>query len=181
MLSNSFRIFFSNDDMEVHREHILEHMHALMNMFFYICMICGLIGGQFEEIQHHKSEKDFMRASAQNSANRANYKKERLHRIESKLLLKRFSNQNLAIQVVGYGGGAKAKDIRGPSLFRVELEEKNEVLIDHVTTVETKKENLRNRVESVKAEIGKSKDWVSKQLKINIPSFANIKNGNPDA
>ncbi|KAJ8430959.1 hypothetical protein Cgig2_003543 [Carnegiea gigantea] len=75
--------------------------------------------------------------------------------------------------IVGYGGGIKAKDIRGPSRTRVELEvelnatrEKNEVLVDCVTTVETENENLRNRVESLEAEMGKFKDLVSKQLNI---------------
>ncbi|KAJ8426760.1 hypothetical protein Cgig2_027232 [Carnegiea gigantea] len=89
--------------------------------------------------------------------------------------------------VVGYGGGVKAKDIRGPSRTRVELEvelnatrKKNEVLVNHVTTVETENESLRNRVEAVEAEMGKFNDWVSKQLNINISSYVNTENGNPD-
>lgn len=80
--------------------------------------------------------------------------------------------------MVGYGGGVKAKYIRAPSRTRVELEvelnaarKKKEVLVDHVTRVKIGNENLRNRVESVEAEMGKFKDW--------IPSFANIKNGTP--
>jgi len=56
---------------------------------------------------------------------------------------------------------------------------KNEVLVDRVTTVETENESLRNRVEAVEAEMGQFKDWVSKQLNINIPSYANTENGNP--
>ena len=56
---------------------------------------------------------------------------------------------------------------------------KSEVLVDRVTTVETENESLRNRVEPVEAEIGQFKDWVSKQLNINIPSYANTENGNP--
>ena len=71
--------------------------------------------------------------------------------------------------MVGYGGGVKAKDIKGPSCARVELEvelngtrKKNEAIVDRVTTVETENENLRNRVEFIEAEMGKFKDWVSK-------------------
>ncbi|KAJ8444592.1 hypothetical protein Cgig2_013871 [Carnegiea gigantea] len=88
--------------------------------------------------------------------------------------------------VVGYGGGVKTKDIRGPSRTRVELEvelnatrKKNKVLVGHVTTVKTENESLQNRVEAVEAEMGKFKDWVSKQLNINVPSYANTENGNP--
>jgi len=56
--------------------------------------------------------------------------------------------------------------------------EKNEVLVDRVTIVKTEYENLRNPMESVEIEMGKFKDWVSKQLNITIPPYANIKNGN---
>ncbi|KAJ8427495.1 hypothetical protein Cgig2_028166 [Carnegiea gigantea] len=126
----------------------------------------------------------------QNFANRANYKKERLHRIGSKpfrqvaweLVAKKVFKSKSRDSVVGYGGGVKAKDIRGPSRTRwnsMLLGKKNEVLVDRVTTVETENESLRNRVEAVEAEMGKFKDWVSKQLNINIPSYANTENGNP--
>jgi len=55
---------------------------------------------------------------------------------------------------------------------------KNKVLVDRVTTVETENESLRNCVEAIEAEVGQFKDWVSKQLNINIPSYANTENGN---
>ncbi|KAJ8435248.1 LOW QUALITY PROTEIN: hypothetical protein Cgig2_005300 [Carnegiea gigantea] len=85
--------------------------------------------------------------------------------------------------VVGYGGGVKAKDIRGPSQLSLMwnpmlLGKKNEVLVDRITIGETENENLWNRVESVEAKMGKFKDWVSKQLNITIPPCANIENGN---
>ncbi|KAJ8430920.1 hypothetical protein Cgig2_015402 [Carnegiea gigantea] len=59
------------------------------------------------------------KASAQNSTNRANYKKERLHRTGSCSKVFKLKSRDSA---VGYGGGVKAKDIRGPSHTRVELE-----------------------------------------------------------
>ncbi|KAJ8429326.1 hypothetical protein Cgig2_025562 [Carnegiea gigantea] len=171
-----------------------------MNIFFCICMICGLIG----EIQHHKIEKDFMvgfgsctsrlqkeewhwliieiyskdpykKASARNSANRGNYKKERFHRTRSKphrQVAQRVFKSKSRDSVVGYGGGVKAKDIRGPS------RKKNGVLVDRVTTVKAENENLWNHVESVEAEMGKLKDWVSKWLNITIPPCTTIENGN---
>ncbi|KAJ8429683.1 hypothetical protein Cgig2_004482 [Carnegiea gigantea] len=124
------------------------------------------------------------KANARNSANRANNNKERLHRIGSKPYGQVFKSKSRD-SVVGYGG-VKAKYIRGPSCTAVELEvelnavrKKNEVLVDRVTTVETENENLRNCVESVEAEMGKFKDWASKQLNITIPPCTNTENGNP--
>ncbi|KAJ8439187.1 hypothetical protein Cgig2_029725 [Carnegiea gigantea] len=107
--------------------------------------------------------------------------------IEQKVAQKVFKSKSRD-SVVGFGGGVKEKDIRGPSHTRVKLEvelnatrKKNEVLIDRVTTVKVKNKNLRNCTESVEAKMGKFKDCVSKQLNITIPPCTNIENGNARA
>ncbi|KAJ8434502.1 hypothetical protein Cgig2_001555 [Carnegiea gigantea] len=78
-------------------------------------------------------------------------------------------------QVVGSGGGVKAKDIRGPYSSR----EKNEVLVDRWATVEVEAEKLQNCVELVEAEMANFKDTVFQRLDICIPFSSNAKHGSP--
>ncbi|KAJ8445927.1 hypothetical protein Cgig2_009856 [Carnegiea gigantea] len=199
--------------MESYREHVLLHMYDLWTNWRSdlkrynitkpkrtLRQALDHVPSGLQKVEWHwliteiYSKDPHKKARAKNSANRANYKKERLHRIGSKpfrqvaweLVAQKVFKSKSRDSVVGYGGGVKAKDIIGPSCTRVELEvelnatrKKNEVLVDRVTIVETENESRRNRVEAVEAEMGKFKDWVSKQLNINIPSYANTKNGNP--
>ncbi|KAJ8420890.1 hypothetical protein Cgig2_003186 [Carnegiea gigantea] len=134
-----FRNVLSNDDVEVHRECIWDHMHDLTR-----------------------------KARPRNSTNRAYYKKYRLHRTGSKpyrqvlqeLYCKRV--QRLEIihfffkcfgkcikRVLGIRGGVKPKYIRGPYSTRAELKvvlnatrRKNEVL-DHLATLKQKMKNFK--------------------------------------
>ncbi|KAJ8431028.1 hypothetical protein Cgig2_019351 [Carnegiea gigantea] len=198
--------------MDSYHEHVLRHMYDLWTNWrsdlkrYNITKLRRTLRQALDHVPNELQKEEWhwliieiyskdpqKEASARNSANRANYKKEMLHRTRSKpyeqvaweLVDQKVVKLKFQDSVVGYGGGVKAKDIRGRSHTEVELEvelnatrKKNEVLVDCVTTVKTENENLRNRVESIEAKMGKFKDWVSSQLNITIPPYANIENGN---
>ncbi|KAJ8432978.1 hypothetical protein Cgig2_022622 [Carnegiea gigantea] len=209
MMIDAYTVFY-NDDMEVYREHVLEHMHVLWTNWradlkrYNITkpgrslrqaldhVPSGLDKYEWEWLVKEIYSKDpHKKASARNSANRSYYKKDRLHRTGSKpyrqvaweldeirdVMEKDPSLSQM--EVLGLGGGVKPKDVRGSYSTRAELEvelnvtrRKNEVLIDHLATVEAENEKLQNRVEPVETEMMKIKDLVFQQFNTRPPSTA---------
>ncbi|KAJ8430865.1 hypothetical protein Cgig2_023543 [Carnegiea gigantea] len=198
---------FSNDDMESYCEHVLLHMYDLWtnwksNLKRYNITKPKRTLRQALDHVHSRLQKEewhwLITEIYSKDAQKVSKKQvPEILLIELTIRKRGFIEQEVAQKVfksksrdsvVSYGGRVKAKDIRGPSRTRVKLEvelnatrKTNEVLIDRVTTVKIENENLRKHVESIEAEMGKFKDWVSKQLNITIPPCTNIKNIHEDA
>ncbi|KAL2932519.1 Methylthioribulose-1-phosphate dehydratase, partial [Bienertia sinuspersici] len=74
-------------------------------------------------------------------------------------------------RVVGFGGGIKLKDIKGPQPSREELEvelnttkKQNQVLESHVEALQVENDDLKGRVGSVEAQMKRFEDMMMNQL-----------------
>ncbi|KAL2894504.1 Mitochondrial distribution and morphology protein 34, partial [Bienertia sinuspersici] len=80
-------------------------------------------------------------------------------------------------RVVGFGGGIKLKDIKGPQPSRDELEvelnttkKQNQVLESRVEALEVENNDLKDRVGSVEAQMKRFKYMMMNQLNVNPSS-----------
>ncbi|KAL2930066.1 Structural maintenance of chromosomes protein 4 [Bienertia sinuspersici] len=80
-------------------------------------------------------------------------------------------------RVVGFGGGIKPKDIKGPQPSREELEvelnttkKQNQVLESRVEALEVENNDVKDRVGSVEAQMKRFKDMMMNQLNVNPSS-----------
>ncbi|KAL2894879.1 Peroxidase 24 [Bienertia sinuspersici] len=79
--------------------------------------------------------------------------------------------------VVGFGGGIKLKDIKGPQPSREELEvelnttkKQNQVLESRVEALQAENNDLKGRVGSVEAQMKRFEDMMMNQLNVNLSS-----------
>ncbi|KAL2928618.1 Peroxidase 24 [Bienertia sinuspersici] len=80
-------------------------------------------------------------------------------------------------RVVGFGGGIKLKDIKGPQPSREELEvelnttkKQNQVLESRVEALQAENNDLKGRVGSVEAQMKRFEDMMMNQLNVNLSS-----------
>ncbi|KAL2935404.1 UDP-N-acetylglucosamine--N-acetylmuramyl-(pentapeptide) pyrophosphoryl-undecaprenol N-acetylglucosamine transferase [Bienertia sinuspersici] len=80
-------------------------------------------------------------------------------------------------RVVGFGGGIKLKDIKGPQPSREELEvelnttkKQNQVLESRVEALQGKNDDLKGRVGSIEAQMKRFDDMMMNQLNVNPSS-----------
>ncbi|KAL2895049.1 Ribosomal RNA large subunit methyltransferase G, partial [Bienertia sinuspersici] len=80
-------------------------------------------------------------------------------------------------RVVGFRGGIKLKDIKGPQLRREELEvevnttkKQNQVLESRIEALQAENNDLKGRVGSVEAQMKRFEDMMMNQLNVNLSS-----------